>query len=139
MSTYRFKTRLLGKEHMLGEDHVEVTFVMPCPPDHEMLDLEGAEARKATARWLLASVGGIAKACGVDMMEMLFQLYGEAAFSIDHETLIKTIRETRCTPESLMANPPGGMDPEDVEEVLQHLMDSQAVRLDGYLKCSDDN
>lgn len=133
MDTYRFKTR------MLDEEHVEVTIVMPCPPGHEIMDLDGAAARKGAARWLLSAVGGIAKACGMDILEMMFQVYGEVSFSVDYETLIKTIRETRCTPESLLANPPESMVPAAVEDVLHELMASQVVHLDGYLKCSDDN
>jgi hypothetical protein len=130
---YRFKTK------MIDADHVEVTITLPSPTPHSEIDVEEQEARKETARWVIAATLGMAKVVGVDITEPLADVYADVSFALDREVILKAIRTRRCTPESLQANPPGGLDPDVVPIVLEYLFDTHAIYLDGHLKCSGDN
>lgn len=133
MADFRFKSR------MIDADHVELTIVVPSPQPHEEVDLEGPIARKTAARWVLGASSGMAKTIGEDLTEELGEVYATLAFSVDRDCVLKAIRTQRCTPESLRANPPEGLDAEAVDLVLEYLLESQSIHLDGHLKCTDDN
>lgn len=131
---YRFtRTRL-------ANDQQEVRVVLPATSaDEPDIDLQDAEARKETSRWVLSMASGLARARGMDMVEAFYIIYASIVDTVDEETILRTIREGPCTPESLAAEPPPGVNPEVLRILLADLLDSGAVYMDGHLKCAGDN
>lgn len=130
---YRFqRTRLANGQ-------TEIRIVMPSSPTDPDVDLRGADARKETSRWLLSIASGLATACGMGLQEAFYIIYSAVVDNVDQETILRTIREQRCTPDSLAANPPSGIDSEILRILLADLMDSGTVYLDGHLRCAGDN
>lgn len=130
---YRFtRTRLENGQ-------LEIRIVLPAVPADPDTDLHGPAARKETSRWLLSVVSGLASACGMDLTEACYIIHASVVDNVDQETILRTIRESRCTPETLSADPPAGVDPEILRILLADLLDCGAVYLDGHLKCAGDN
>lgn len=130
---YRFtRTRLENGQ-------LEIRIVSPGTPTDPDVDLEGAHARKETTRWLLSVASGLASACGLDLAEAFYLIHASVLDNVDQETILRTIRQERCTPETLSAEPPAGVDPEILRIQLADLLDSGVVYLDGHLKCAGDN
>jgi hypothetical protein len=126
------------KRTRLENGQTEIRIVMPPTEDPEV-ELRGADARKETSRWLLSIASGLATACGIEIQETFYIIHAAVADNVDQETILRTIREKRCTPESLAADPPGDIDQEILRILLADLMDSGVVYLDGHLKCTGDN
>jgi len=131
---YRFtRTRLANGQQ-------EIRVVLPATSaDEPDIDLRDAEARKETSRWLLSGASSLARACGFDLVEPFYIIHASIVDTVDQETILRTIRERSCTPESLAAEPPAGVNPEILRILLADLLDSGAVYMDGHLKCAGDN
>lgn len=112
---------------------------MPSTSADTDVELLGADARRETGRWVLSLTGALAKACGIDLGETPYIIYAAIVNKLDQEMILRTIREKRCTPETLAIDPPGDIDPEMLRILLAELLDSGAVYVDGHLRCAGDN
>jgi len=127
------------KRTCLENGQVEIRIVMPATSADLEVDLRGAEARKEMSRWVLALASGLATVCGLDLTQPLYMIHAAIIDNVDQETILRTIREKRCTPETLVSDPPDDLDPEILRVMLADLLDSGVVYVDGYLKCAGDN
>lgn len=117
---------------------LEIRIILPGVADPDV-DLQGAAARKETSRWLLSETSRLASTCEMDLTEACCIIHASVVDNVDQETILRAIREARCTPESLSAEPPAGVDPEILRILLADLLECGAVYLDGHLKCAGDN
>jgi len=127
------------KRTRLENGQLEVRIVMPARTTDSDVDLHGASARKETSRWVLSIAYGLAKSCGINLLETFYLIHTAIMDTVDQEVIIKAIREKPCTPESLVADPPADVDPEILRVLLADLIDSGTVYVDGHLKFSGDN
>jgi hypothetical protein len=110
---------------------VEVSIRLPSSAHAQPnISYEGAEARKAAVQWICSSAVTIAKVCGVDMQDLMLEVYADTADQIDCETLIQVISEKPHTEESLSSNPPEGIDTETAKLLIEAMIEAGAITLD---------